>query len=299
MSGRVPIRHSLPRSVPWALQRGVLFGGFYNQFGWAFFGFGMIFVWVFLPHTDLTSWYYFRGETGTVSGKVEDTWRTGFSSGGARRRTTRGRAGSIYAHVYTFRTSPDTPLREGVSYASRRQLPAGSVVKVQYVVGREEISRIAGMRRTALPALASIFMIFPLAGLIFLAVGLRNGLRQRRLLANGKISTGRKISKRGTDTRINSRRVYELIFEFKDDLGKPHQTSVRTHRPRAIEDDAEELLLYDAQRPARAVLLDALPCRAVLTDAGQLECTSGNYLVLVIPALVIVGNLAAAYFLLR
>lgn len=298
MSCRVPIRQSLPRRVPWALQRGVIFGGFHNQFGWAFFGFGMIFAWVFLPHTDLTSWYYFRNETGTVTGKVEDNWRTGFSTGHARRRTIRRRAGTIFAHVYSFRTKPDAPLRDGISYASRRQLPVGSAVKVEYVVGREDISRIAGMRRAPLPSWAAIFLIFPLTGLVFLAVGLRNGLRQRRLLANGKVSAGRKIAKRGTDASINSRRVYELTFEFKDDLGKSHQTRVKTHRPRALEDDAEELLLYDPQRPARAVLLDGLPCRAVLTDAAQLECTSGNYLILVMPALVIVGNLAAASSLL-
>jgi hypothetical protein len=293
------MRQPLRRSVPWSLQRGVLFGGFHNQFGWAFLGFGMIFVWVFLPHTDLTSWYHFRQPTATVTGKIQDSWRTGFSSGGGRRHTSRRRGAPIYAHSFMFRTKPDAPLRQGISYASRRQLSPGSDVKIEYVVERENISRIEGMRRAAMPPWVAVLAIFPAVGLAFLIFGVSRGIRQRRLLARGRIAAGKKVAKRGTDVTINGRKVYELTFEFKDDHGATHQTRVKTHRPRALEDDAEETLLYDPVNPSRAVLMDSLPCRARLDRSAQFECDSRNYLVLVMPALVIICNIVAALLVRR
>jgi hypothetical protein len=52
-----------PRPVPLSVRVVILFGGFMNQFGWLFVGFGLIFVWVFTLRADVTSWFYFRGQT--------------------------------------------------------------------------------------------------------------------------------------------------------------------------------------------------------------------------------------------
>ena len=53
-----PFSFSLPpRDVPLTVRLQVLFGGFLNQFGWLFFGFGMVFglanALLFLPQADV------------------------------------------------------------------------------------------------------------------------------------------------------------------------------------------------------------------------------------------------------
>ena len=45
-----------PRRVGYLAWLPVLFGGSMNQFGWCFFAFGMIFVWLFVANCDCTSW---------------------------------------------------------------------------------------------------------------------------------------------------------------------------------------------------------------------------------------------------
>ncbi len=47
--------------------------GAFNQFGWFFFGFGLIFVWAFTLNCDLTSWHRFRGQLATAHGRVTQT----------------------------------------------------------------------------------------------------------------------------------------------------------------------------------------------------------------------------------
>ena len=43
-----------PRDVPMLVKLRLLCGGFNNQLGWLFFGFGMIFAWAFIGQADLT-----------------------------------------------------------------------------------------------------------------------------------------------------------------------------------------------------------------------------------------------------
>jgi uncharacterized Rmd1/YagE family protein len=60
-----------PRAVPLSVRLRVLFGGFNNQFGWIFFGFGLIFVWGFAIHADVASLFLFRFQTKSTQGIVE------------------------------------------------------------------------------------------------------------------------------------------------------------------------------------------------------------------------------------
>ncbi|MHC4335254.1 MAG: hypothetical protein ACYSUP_15040, partial [Planctomycetota bacterium] len=59
-----------PRPVPLSVRIVILFGGFMNQFGWLFVGFGLIFVWIFTLRADVTSWYYFRGQLAETTATV-------------------------------------------------------------------------------------------------------------------------------------------------------------------------------------------------------------------------------------
>src|ERR1043166_3390679 len=102
-----------PREVSPLVRSQVLFGGFLNQFGWFFFGFGLIFFWVFALNSDLTSFYYFHGDLETVEGLVFDSHDTGFSVGGSKHR----RGTPIYANYYSF-TASNGQKYQSVSYGT-------------------------------------------------------------------------------------------------------------------------------------------------------------------------------------
>jgi hypothetical protein len=70
---------------------------------------------------------------------------------------------------------------------------------------------------------------------------------------------GRLVDKSPTNTTINNRRVFKLTFEFLDRDGNAHRTSIKTHHPENLEDDAEELLFYDPAHPEHACARDAMP----------------------------------------
>ena len=139
-----------PREVPLLVKARVLFGGPLSVAGWAFFGFGSIFVWMFGLNADYTSWYRFSGAVETAAGKITRSEATNFTSGGSR-----GRRGTpIYANRYAYR-EPDGVEHAGVSYATGVRLSAGEAVTVEHPAGRPEISRIRGMRRAPLPGCAT------------------------------------------------------------------------------------------------------------------------------------------------
>ncbi|MCI5137665.1 MAG: hypothetical protein D3922_04445 [Candidatus Electrothrix sp. AR1] len=70
--------NDMKREVPVTVWGNIFFGGFANQFGWIFFGFGMIFFWIFALNADV-SFLLFSGERVTVQGMVTDSRETSAS----------------------------------------------------------------------------------------------------------------------------------------------------------------------------------------------------------------------------
>ena len=276
-----------PRRVPPAVRTRVLFGGFLNQFGWAFFGFGMIFAWAFLPQADLSlPTLPGRGfqSAEASEGRVSESWRTSASENDT----------PIFGHRYTF-TGPDGKTYQGVSYATGRRVPPGETVPVEYVPGNPAVSRISGMRTTVFGRLVLFVLLFPLVGLAFLAGGLRNGLRAARLLTRGHAALGVLKSKAPTNVTINKMPVYKLTFSFKADDGIEYNAVCKTHQTAAVEDDERERLLYDPVRPSNAVLLDSLPGAPRIDDMGHLVATGNGWLPLLLPIAAVGVNALFVY----
>jgi Protein of unknown function (DUF3592) len=269
-----------PREVPLLLRLRVLFGGFSNQFGWFFFGFGMIFVWAFTFNADLTSWYYFRGDVEKVPGQVTDSENTRLSVNGT----------PVNANHYRF-TAADGTEYQSTSYATGRALKKGKTITIEYPQGNPAVSRIAGMRRKPGGLFGLIPLIFPLIGLIFMAVGIQKGIKGNRLLGRGEVATGKLISKEPTNTKINDRTVYKLTFEFEAGDGRTYQVQAKTHLPHKLEDEAEEPLVYDLMRPDYAVMLDNLPGRPRINDSGSFAASGwGAIRCLLIPVATLIGH---------
>ena len=276
-----------PRHVPLTVRVRLLFGGFLNQFGWIFFGFGMVFVWSFTLQADLTSWHLFRGRLETCEGTVTASKKTSFSEGGSKRR----RGTPVYANHYSFTDSAGAE-HQGVSYKTGVRLNAGDKVTVEYLPARPEISRIKGMRRKPVGPWGLLVVLFPLVGACLVISGVRRGLRAGRLLRFGEQTTGRLKSKTPTNTKVNNQRVYKLVFDFEGCDGARYEATAKTHRPEKLEDERDEPLLYDPTRPSQAVMLDALPGSPRIDQSGSIRTGSPASVVscLLIPAAILIGH---------
>lgn len=267
-----------PRQVPWLVRSQVLFGGFLNQFGWAFFGFGFIFVWIFGLNADLSGLLAPLRTMETAEGiilRVEETSATVNET-------------PVYAYTYTFRVESLEKEFQGSSYSTGRQFEPGWTVTVEYLVSNPDVSRIQGMRQAIFgPWVLCLVLIFPLIGLVFIIIGLRNGFKADRLLAAGQIAWGELKSKEPTGVRVNNQPVYKLTFEFRAEDGGVYEAVAKTHLPHLLEDEVEEQLLYDPRQPTHAVLLDELPGSPDIDELGYIHPTSlrDGLLPLVLPGL--------------
>jgi hypothetical protein len=276
-----------PRRVPFLVRCSVLFGGVLNQMGWLFFGFGLIFVWVFGLNSDVTSFLYFLGERETIRGTIISTGRPVASEGGSD--TSEGTP--IYANYYAF-TTPDGKQYQGISYATGRKLQVGRLVAIEYTKGNPAISRIKGMRRAIFGPFGLISFIFPVIGFFVIYAGLKKGLKASRLLKHGRIGVGKLKSKIPTNTRINEQRVYKLTFEFSPDEGGTYDVVSKTHLVDALENDEQEKLLYDPYKPSYAVMFDNLPGSPRIDELGNIRARSilRSLAFLVIPLATIIGH---------
>ena len=280
-----------PRPVPMGVRLAALVGGAMTQFGWAFFGFGLVFFWALFPAVELVSLVEFRGERETAPGTVVECKETNSKENETR----------VYAIHYAF-TASDGVERRGVSYATGERRLAGSAVTVEYPKGRPSASRIQGFRRSTFSVWASFVAIFPLVGLAFILVGLRRGIKANRLLAHGKLGHGVLKDKQPTSVTVNDQRVWKLVFEFRADDGRTYETTVKTHETRLLEDEAQERLLYDPWDPNYVTVLDNLPGSPAIDEAGHLKSASPlrGLAVLIVPTIVLFGHgLYVYYGLLR
>jgi len=179
------------RLVPLSIWVNVHLGGFQNQFGWAFFTFGMILVWNFIPHVDF-SVLEFQGKLGRASGVVTSV------------RATNGEVINqpVFVHQYRFRAA-DGKACHDVSFAYNVSYPESSQVDVEYPADKPQHSRIVGMKRAPLDLWLGFVLIFPAIGLVFLIVGFNNARKNIGLLHTGVLTTGRASGKRGTNLYMN------------------------------------------------------------------------------------------------
>ena len=294
-----------PRSVPLMVKVRLLFGGFTNQFGWFFFGFGMIFVWIFGMQADLTGWLVFGGDLATAPGRiirVEDTNMTVNEQ-------------EIHAIQYSF--TVDGVERTGVSYDTGSPSEGANVI-VEYPAGDPDAHRIAGMDRSPVPIWAIFVFIFPIVGLCFMVPGVIRGLRGARLLRDGKLAVGKLVDRKATNTQINDQTVYKYTFEFTADDGQVYPVTAKTHRhgvldgedpanlPASVEyhgdpEDTVEPLVYDPMDPKRAAILDGLPGGPRIDENGNVRAGGllGALASLIVPGATVIGHgiyIAHRYF---
>lgn len=282
----LPAASGLPRRVPLHVAARVMFGGFINQFGWCFLGFGMIFVWIFGANADVAGLVAFQGPRTTVPATVTSSEPTGASEGGGEH----SEGTPIYANHYRFEYQGKT--YAGVSYATGNRLEPGSQVPVEIAGSNPRRSRIRGMRSATFGPIVLLVFIFPVVGLAFLGAGLWQSLKALRLLRHGEVAEGKVVEKKRTNMTINNRRVYRLTFAFTTRDGRKLRAIARTHQSELLEDEALEPLLYDPADPTRSTLLDHLPGGPRIGRQGEIWLQSAFWTLplLVLPLLTVILN---------
>jgi hypothetical protein len=247
-----------PRPVSPLLALGVLFGGFLQLFGAAFFSFGMVFAWLFAGEVDQLAQLAFRGPSVHTTATVLGTAASGKEG---RRR--------IFEVTYRYQYEGTSRTGRGYTFDDG-DFPEGRALDVEVLIDAPERSRAEGLRikQFGLPALVSL--VFPAAGLIALGAGLRRGARALRLLRHGVLSTGRLIQRHRTGGHVNNRPIYRLVYEFRDQRGETRFAEARAHDLERLTDEAAEPLLYAPNRADEAVLLDELPTVVAVRAHGGL-----------------------------
>ena len=264
-----------PRRVPLSLRIVNVFGGL-SQLGWGILLFGSIFFWPFGGQADL-SFLTFDGG-GRAMGRV-----TGFKETGASENDQK-----VMATHYEYSVAGRT--FTGTSYTTDALPAEAAPVEVEYDASDPATSRIAGMRRAVFGPWTLLVGILPLAGAILVYFGMRSGMKRNRLLRNGLLASGKLVSREETNVTVNRRRLWKLTFEFVDRLGQRHQAVAATTAYERLEDEAAEPLLYDADDPQRAYVLDELPARPRVEGGELVGRGASAVFVLILPAIVIAVN---------
>jgi hypothetical protein len=270
-----------PRHVPLSLKIANYCNGL-AQVGWIFFGFGMIFFWIFSANSDL-SFLTFRGPHPTAQGVVLAVVDTGASEDEVR----------VQANHYEYSVAGRS--FHGISYTTGSAAGPGASVTVEYDPAQPERSRIAGMRRSLFGPAAALAILFPLIGLVLVILAGRIGAKRNRLLRDGLLATGTLTKKSATSMKVNQQPVFELTFAFTTRDGRRCETKTRTHLPARLEDEAQEPLLYDPNDPKVAYILDEAPARPQFELNGELRGHGlGALSYLLVPLLVVAAHGAFA-----
>lgn len=266
-----------PRRVPLSLRVVNYFNGF-SQIGWAVFGFGMIFFWVFAGSADFSA-VTFRDPEGRATGRV-----TRVESTGASENET-----PISANHYEFSVAGRS--FQGTSYTTGAAAEVGEEVTVEYDPDSPARSRIAGMRRAMFGPWAAVVAVFPAVGLALLLPGFFSGRKRNHLLRNGILTTGTVVDRRPTNIRINHRPLWEVVYEFHDRHGQRRECAARAVDTTRLEDEPSEALLYDPEDASRAYVIDEAPARPEFGVDGEMQGRPlAAAFAMILPALVTAFN---------
>ena len=268
-----------PRHVPLSLALSNLFNGF-AQIGWAVFGFGMIFAWVFIGNADF-SFITFRGPHAEQTAKVTRVAATGASENDS----------AVIANHYEYYVAGVH--YTGTSYSRGGSASEGERVTIEYDEDHPERSRISGMRRAQFGPAVMLVGIFPLIGFLFVLFATLSGLRRTKLLRDGVLTTGKLLGRERTNMTVNDAPVWKLTFGFTARDGQRHEATAATTDTKRLEDESDEPLLYDPNNPRTAYVLDELPSRPEFEPTGELRGRTKGYLAAILPGIVIAGNLLA------
>lgn len=282
-----PIPNKPPRHLSPLSRLTILSGGIFSQVGWAVFGFGMFFFWLFVMNSEWaksSSWGTLEPHTGRVT-SVSPT-------------SLLENKQPVYEYGYTYTVDGNT--YEGESYLSEKSFHEGQEVTILYRPGKPSVSRIEGTRSAPFNKWVISLLLLPLVGLALILYGFRKNMKSIDLLAYGLFIEGKLMAKEMTNVRVNNRPVYAYTFEFDASDGKTYQTTGRTHHPHLLQEEKAQSIVYAQADPSYSVLFETIPFAPRINDKGDfLPISKMNTWVLILPILTVLGNIGYMLYLYK
>lgn len=276
------IKEAPPRYIDFFSQAVVILSGFLQQFGWAFFSFGMIFFWAFGMQSALGFFLSPMGQTETVSGTYQRADMSMATENDVR----------IYKHIYTYIV--DFKEYEGKSYGPLGFYKEGDPVEVKYAKKHTERSYMVGLRRSIFSPWVLFVLIFPIIGLSLVVYQIRKNIHYLRMIRDGHSTKGKRTKKEATGSTVTINDqvypVYAYTFEFSHN-GKTYQAKAKTHQTSRLEDDPEELILFDNLNPDYNMVFDVATSAPRIDANGYLKPAAPKKIFLfVLPAFAVLIN---------
>lgn len=251
------LREAPPRHINVFTKMTHLCGGTLQQMGWLFLLMGSVFSWIFIPASEAKFWFEKKADWKEVPGKVLTADATNSSENDTK----------VYRYLHSFQV--DGQNHTGNSYTVGKRFVDGAKVTVRYDTSNPRNSFIVGTRRAVFNAWVLFVLIFPVVGLVFVIFTLLKNLRSLKLLENGAFTRGKMLAKEMTSTKINDMPVFRYEFEFTVG-GRPYTAKCKTHLTGKVEDEEEEIVLYDRFNPDFNVVFDGAPTMPEITEHGTL-----------------------------
>lgn len=247
----------MSRRISPLLRLHLLLGGSMSQVGWVVTFMGLVALWT-MGFRDGAGLYGIVSPWSQVDGRIDmvQTRRT---------HTTRVRGVNYKWFSYTY----DVQGRRYRGSATSRdfselEIVKGRSVPIFFAEIRPAISWPLGPR--SVNKIGTLILLFVTLSAFSLVVeGLRRGLRANRLLAHGELADVEILSEKNTGFKVRKQEMmaYELAYAVDGRSYTLRQKGLyRGRRATALQDG----LLFDPQRPDKAVALDLLPGRPYLQD---------------------------------
>ncbi len=164
---------------------------------------------------------------------------------------------AICKYFYEFKTSEGEIIKtssENIEDIAEK----GDEVAIQYNPDNPKESRFADVEKMDYDWALGVELIFLIIGLIFVIIQIVKIRKKVAIMKNGQIVPGTFVGKEATDVSVNENTVYRMFFKFTAN-GKEYKINVKTHRTYSLQDDEQELIMYDVRNPEKAFPIDVLP----------------------------------------
>jgi hypothetical protein len=243
------LNSGIPRQISRGLKAKIVFSNPRAWIGAVFLGMGLLFTAIFAPMSDLNFSNPLDISPSIATGTIHTIEQTSATENKKR----------IYRFDFDYFVD-EQPHYGSSYYRGNSGLNPGDQVEVEYDKNNPGFARIKNFRMAPFNGDTFLIMlIFPVSGFLLVILAIRKARKNIMLVRTGYVTTGRVVSKEATNSRVNKRRVYKIGFEYTGTDGMTRHGSVRTHQPERLEDEENELLLFNPDQPDEAVMLDALP----------------------------------------
>ena len=260
------------------------FSGWNCQLGWLLSGLTLAGLWYGLNNSELRyaftaneSWQLVPGELLAVE-----------SAGGKLSRT------KIYQYDFSFDYEGQKYQGRSFSEEKQRHKSFPQPVQIEVLVGHPQRARIQAMRAERFDTRMGILMLFgaliPLGLMSLTWLEHRRNLRSLYLYRYGQFTRGLLHQKTELGLTVQKKRVYRYEFHFQDLQGQTHSAFCKTAEGESIEDEIQEIILYNPQDPEEHIIFDEIATGLEINEQGQLNQADWTYaFYLLLPPTILAG----------